>query len=138
MTDSRNPDANVPLGGGLPDFEGEPRTLLRDFDCLVIPAMTLSPAGVTELEALIGAYRNEVARYRLRTLDLEDFGVHEDAARAELATIPRFEGTELQVADWNDVAERLHAMRQYGGYAELRKLCTLLTADEVPATEAAS
>jgi hypothetical protein len=130
MTISRNPDANVTLGGELPDFEGEPRTLLRDFDCLVIPAMTLSPAGVAGFERLIGVYRNEVARYRLRTLDFAAIDIDLDECREDLAFLGFDPG--VQLVDWVEIGERFARMDGIGGYDELRKLHALLTADEVP------
>lgn len=131
-----NPDANVPLGV-VHDHEGEPLTVRRDFDELVIPAMTLRPDGVTVLERRIGDYRNAVARFRLRELDLDDIDLSE--ARDDLADIPGLadesEPRNLELADWVEAAARLRAMRHIGGYQELRKLAAVLMADEVPATE---
>lgn len=134
-----NPDANVPLGV-VHDHEGEPLTIRRDFDELVIPAMTLKPAGVREHEKALREYWNALARYRLRELDLDDIDLSE--ARDDLADIPgladEHEPRNLELADWVEVADRLDAMRPYGGYAELRKLSAVLMADEAPATEVAS
>lgn len=135
---TRNPDAFALLGE-LPDFEGETRGVHRDFDCLVLPAMTLSPAGVTALETLIAEHRNEVARYRLRTLDFGDFGIVLDECRDWVETLPSLaDGSDprnLNLVDWVALGRRLERIRNasYGGYDELRKLHALLTADEVPA-----
>jgi hypothetical protein len=133
-----NPDANVTLGT-VHDHEGEPLTVRRDYDALVVPAMTLKPAGVREHEKAIREYWSALARYQLRTLDFDALGVDLDDARDELAGIPNREGDceprNLELADWVDITRRLDRMRHIGGYSELRKLSELLLADEVPATE---
>ena len=131
-----NPDAHVTLGI-VHDHEGEPLTLRRDYDSLVVPEMTLKPAGVRELERNLVDWWNALARYRLRELDFEALGIDLGEARDDLAGIPNRDGAEeprnLELADWVEVASRLEAMRQYGGYQELRKLSALLMADEAPA-----
>jgi hypothetical protein len=137
---TRSPDAFAHLGDVL-DFEGEPRDITRDFDCLVIPSVTLSPAGVTELENLFAEYRNEVARYRLRTVDFDSLGVDLDECRDWVLSLSSIadglDPRSLELVDWVGLGRRLEGLRPYG-YDELRKLHALLTADEVPATEAAS
>ena len=137
MTFTRNPDANAPLGT-VTDYDGQERKPLRDFDLLVLPEMTLTGAGVTQLEARIVDYRNAVARYRLRELDFDAFGIDLDDARDDLADIPgvspEAEPGDLQLVDWAEVRRRPETA--YGNHRELRKLCALLMADETP--EAAS
>jgi len=123
----RNPDAFAPLGDEILDFEGEPRAVLRDFDCLVIPAITLPPAGVRDLERRIGEYWREIARYRLRTADLT--GVDLNLVRGQLAYVGY--GPYLPSADWPEVARRLAALGDMAGLEELRKLSALLTGDEI-------
>jgi hypothetical protein len=125
----RNPDAFAPLGDEILDFEGEPRAILRDFDCLVIPAVTLPPAGVRDLENRIAEYWRETALYRLRTADLS--GMDLNLVRGQLAYVGF--GPYLPSADWPEVARRLAALGDMGGLGELRKLSALLTGDEIPA-----
>lgn len=125
-----NLEANVTIGY-VTDGGGPRRRLRRDNDRLMVPAMSLTPAGVAELKQAIAEHENEVARFRLRTLDFDRLGIDLDEARAELADIPGFEGTELQIADWNEIGRRLGLMTPWGGYPELRKLTALLMADEV-------
>jgi hypothetical protein len=129
---TRNPDAFAPIGELL-DFEGEVRGVRRDFDCLDLPSMTLSPAGVRDLERrILPAYWNALARYRLRELDFDSLGVDLDDARADLSFYPGLadadEPGNLELVDWCEVGRRLAAMRPYGGDMELRKLHALLTA----------
>lgn len=125
---TRNPDANVPLGDEILDFEGEPRAVRRDFDCLVIPAITLPPAGVRDLENRIACYWRETALYRLRTAGLT--GVDLNLVRGQLAFVGF--GPYLPDADWPEVGRRL-AVLDMAGLGELRKLSALLTGDEIPA-----
>jgi hypothetical protein len=128
----RNPDAFAPLGDEILDHEGEPRAVLRDFDCLVIPAITLPPAGVRDLEKRIGEYWREIARYRLRTADLS--GIDLNLVRGQLAFVGF--GPYLPSADWPEVSRRLAALGDMAGVGELRKLSALLTEDEIAATVA--
>lgn len=135
-------DAHAMLGT-VTNYEGVQLPVFRDHDALDLCAVTvLLPAGVTELEARIADYRNAVARCRLREFDFDSLGVDLDEARDDLADIPGLadpgDPRNLELVDWNKVARRLHAMREYVGHAELRKLSALLMADEVPATEATS
>ena len=133
MTVTRNPDAFAPLGDEILDFEGEPRAVLRDFDCLVILAgVTLPPAGVRDLENRIAGYWQELALYRLRTADLS--GIDLNLARGQLAFVGF--GSYLPGADWPEVSRRLAALGGMAGLGELQKLSDLLTGDETP--EAAS
>lgn len=125
---TRNPDAFAPLGDEILDFEGEPRAVRRDFDCLVIPAITLPPAGVRDLENRIAVYWQETALYRLRTADLT--GIDLNLARGQLAFVGF--GPYLPGADWPEVSRRL-AVLDMAGLGELRKLSALLTGDEIPA-----
>jgi hypothetical protein len=133
-----NPDAHVTLGV-VHDHEGEPLVLRRDYDGLVVPEMTLKPAGVRELERNLRDWWNALARYRLRELDFEALGIDLKAARDELADIPNREGEgeprNLELADWTEIARRVERMRHTGGYRELRWLAELLLADEVPDPE---
>ena len=135
MTISHNADANVTLGG-VTDYEGQRRAVLRDFDQFVIPEMTLTAAGVTELEARIADYRNAVARYRLRELDFDALGIDLDECRDWVLSLSSIaDGSDprnLELVDWVGLGRRLEGLRPYG-YDELRKLHALLTADETPA-----
>lgn len=137
MTISRNPDANVPLGT-IADYEGQPRTPLRDFDFLVIPGMTLTPAGVRDLEKRIADYWNALARYRLRELDFDALGIDLDEARDDLGyTLGLADPGEpgnLELVDWVAAGSWLEEIRRSGtyGYKKLRELAALLMADEVP------
>jgi hypothetical protein len=131
-----NPDAYAPIGDVF-DYEGELRTVRRDFDCLLLPAVQLAPQQVRVLERHIAEYWNEVARYRLRTVELHSSGIDVTQCREDLATFPGLGGDpdDLESFDWLEVGRRLEAMRRYGGYGELRKLHALLMADGVPEPE---
>ncbi len=127
----RNPDAFVPLGT-VTDYEGQPRQVYRDFDCLDLTCVrALSPAGVAELQQRIDAYWNELARYRLRTADLS--GIDLDEAGDAVAHLPGCGGAGgLENVDWVEVGKRLVRLQHVGGYEELRKLHALLTGTETP------
>lgn len=127
-----SPDAHAPLGDVF-DCEGELRTVRRDFDCLLLPAVQLAPQQVRVLERHIAEYWNEVARYRLRTVELHSSGIDVTQCREDLATFPGLGGDpdDLESFDWPEVGRRLEAVRAHGGYADLRKLCALLLADDV-------
>lgn len=138
---TRNPDQMVPLGTlSDPDF-GDVE-VHRDYDTIVLPRVQLDLAGIKSLRGLLDKAVNGIAAYRLRELDFAALGIDLDDARADLSFYPGLadesEPGNLELADWNEVGRRMEAMRPYGGNAELRKLHALLTADEVPATEAAS
>jgi hypothetical protein len=135
-----NPDARLLLGS-VTNYEGEPQPVFRTFDGLDLTRVSiLKPKGVRELEKRIADHWNSLARWRLRELDFDDLGIDLDDCRDDLAEIPGLadecDPRDLQLADWVKAAERLEAMKPYGGYAELRKLATLLLADEIPATDA--
>jgi len=136
MTVIHDADGNVTLGV-VHDHEGLARTVFRDFDEFVAPSMTCRPAGVRELEARIVDYWNALARYRLRTLDFDDFCINDDdleEARDDLTGIPGLadpsEPHNLELADWVEVGRRLLAMRAHGGYDQLRRLHSLLSCDD--------
>jgi hypothetical protein len=132
-----NPDAFAPLGDPVFDYEGEPRVIRRDFDCLDIPPVTLSPSGVRSLERRIAGYWNELARYRLRTVDIGALGVDLDECRDLVETLTSIcDGADprnLERVDWVALGARLERLTSFGGYGKLGKLHALLMADETPA-----
>lgn len=133
MTVTHDADGNVTLGV-VHDSEGLARTVFRDFDEFVAPSMTCRPAGVRELEARIVDYWNALARHRLRELDFDALGIDLREARDELDDIPNLADADdpdnLELVDWAEVGRRLEAMRAHGGYAELRRLHSLLSCDD--------
>lgn len=132
-----NPDRMVRIGE-IPDLDFStdvprrtPVAVRRDNDLLILPAAQIDLAGVRELENVVDRHRNAVARYRLRELDLDDYGIDGAGCFEELTDIPGFENTDgLEDADWVEVGRRLHVMRAAGGYTELRGLSSLLSCDD--------
>ena len=133
---TRNPDAHVTLGH-VTNYEGRREPVFRDFDGFdLCHASILRPKGVRELEKRIADYWNALARYRLRELDFGALGIDLDSARDGLRFYPGVrdenEPGNLELVNWSELGTRVF----YGNTPELRKLHALLTADEVPATEA--
>lgn len=137
-----NPDRMVRIGE-IPDLDFStdvprrtPVVVRRDNDLMILPAAQLDLAGVRDLENVITKHRNAVARYRLRTLDFDEFCINSDdleEARDDLTDIPGLadpgEPRNLELADWVEAGRRLEAMRSFGGYTELRRLHSLLSCD---------
>jgi hypothetical protein len=67
-----DPDAHIPLGT-LADFEGQPKTVLRDYDSLVIPAMTVTLEGLAALLDLLDKGVDEIEAYRAQRAEDEQF-----------------------------------------------------------------
>lgn len=67
-----DPDAHVPLGT-VADFEGQPKTVLRDYDCIVIPAMTVTLEGLAALLGLLDRGVDEIGAYRAQRDEDEEF-----------------------------------------------------------------
>ena len=67
-----DPNAHVPLGA-LADFEGQPKTVLRDYDSLVIPAMTVTLEGLAALLDLLDKGVDEIEAYRAQRGEDEQF-----------------------------------------------------------------
>jgi hypothetical protein len=60
-----NPDANVAVGTVF-DYEGGSREILRDFDTIVIPAMTLDAQGVAQLRQALDDGMTGIGEYLKR------------------------------------------------------------------------
>lgn len=58
-----DPNANVPVGT-IADHEGLPRTVLRDYDTVIIPALQLTLDGLDLLEAVLADARQQVRDYQ--------------------------------------------------------------------------
>lgn len=116
-----NPDAHVAVGDVL-DFEGDPVTVRRDLDTLVISQMTVSREGIARLRKVLDDGEAGILAYRFRTVDLS--GIDLDEVSYLLATL----GLEplLEETDWVAAGRRLESGRLSGGYAELAKLHALL------------
>lgn len=137
---SPNPDQMQPLGT-LPDLDFSTdtpvymdRPVHRDYDHVIIPSARLDRYGRNCLRALLDQADNEIARYRLRTLD---YDIDIDLCRediADLLCLPKL--PDMESVDWVDVGRRLASAGPYLG--ELRRLHALLMADETPAPESAS
>ena len=122
-----NPDAHVAVGDVL-DFEGDPVTVRRDLDTLVISQMTVSREGIARLRKVLDDGEAGILAYRFRTIDLS--GIDLDEVSYLLATL----GLEplLEETDWVAAGRRLESGRLSGGYDELRKLHALLAGTGAP------
>lgn len=122
-----NPEAHARVRD-IPDYEGDDHaTVYRSLDTLVMPAITIGLDGIRETRKALDEGEAGILAYRFRTVDLS--GIDMDEVRCLLASLPGL-GPNPEAADWVAVGHRLEAMRQYGGYDELRKLHALLAGTE--------
>jgi hypothetical protein len=127
--------------GVVRDWLGRAGDVSRNHDRLDLTYVDeLSPAGVRELEKAIGAYWNDLARLRLRNLDLGVAGIDVGYLRDGLAALGfgyHGEPDDLRYLagiDWQTVGRQLEGQRP-GTYSSVRKLHALLTADAIPIPE---
>jgi hypothetical protein len=120
-----HPEAHAPVNDVL-DYEGDPATVYRSLDTLVMPAITIGLDGIRQTRKILDEGEAGILAYRFRTIDLS--GINLDEVSYLLATL----GLESfpEETDWVAVGHRLEAIRQYGGYDELRKLHALLAGTE--------
>lgn len=58
-----DPNANVPVGT-IADFNGQPKTVLRDYDTAVIPAVQLTLKGIAELRERLDDAERDILAYQ--------------------------------------------------------------------------
>ena len=149
---STNPDQMQPLGT-LPDLDFSTdtpvymdRPVHRDYDHVIIPSARLDRYGRNCLRALLDMADNEIARMRLRDLDLAEHDIDPGWLRDGLHGLGfgwhDYHGQAgdldyLSGIDWAEVGRRLDRERA-ATYSNVRRLYALLTADETPATETPS
>jgi hypothetical protein len=122
-----HPEAHAPVRD-IPDYEGDPATVYRSLDTLVMPAITIGLDGIRESRKALDAGEAGILAYRFRTIDLS--GIDMGEVRDELASLGP--GLEPETADWVSVGRALARLTNMGGWGALRKLHALLAGTGAP------